>query len=331
MAGNICVTRQIPQAGIDLLGTCGASLKINPHDRPLTGGELRDFVPGCDAVLCTLADTLDEATLEAAGPSCRIIANYAVGYNNIDIDAASRRGILVTNTPGVLTDATADLAWALILAAARRIVEADAHFRTGQWTGWGPMQFQGYGMSGATIGIVGAGRIGTAVARRAAGFSMHILYTSRQRRPEMEALGGQFVDLAVLLRQSDVISLHVPLTPETHHLLGAAQLATMKPTAVLINTSRGPIIDEQALVAALRTGQIAAAGLDVYEAEPRPASGLVDLKNVVLLPHIGSATYQTRATMATLVAGSILSALAGARPANLVNPQTWPGRCQVKG
>ncbi len=327
MSSRICVTREIPAAGIDLLSGCDASVRVSPHDRPLCHEELLAAVTGCDAVLCTLADTIDAAVMEAAGPKCRIFANYAVGYNNIDLAAAKERGILVTNTPGVLTEATADLAWALILAAARRVVEADAHFRSGQWTGWGPMQFLGYDLASSTIGIVGAGRIGTAVARRATGFSMRILYTGRQRRDEIEALGGQLVDLPTLLEESDIVSLHVPLAPETHHLIGRAELERMKPTAILVNTSRGPVVDEAALVAALQAGRIAAAGLDVYEDEPRPAPGLVDLPNTVLLPHLGSATHQTRAKMATLAAGSIVAALAGRRPENLVDAACWPGRC----
>lgn len=325
MAGKICVTRRIPQAGIDLLAAAGAAVEINPHDRPLRPAELREVVAGCDAVLCTLADPIDAAVMDAAGPGCRIFANYAVGYNNIDVGEATRRGILVTNTPDVLTDATADLAWALILAAARRIVEADAHFRSGQWNGWGPMQFLGYDIARRTIGIIGAGRIGTAVARRATGFSMRILYTGRRANAEIESLGGERVDLARLLAESDVVSIHVPLTEQTRHMVGAAELATMKPTSILVNTSRGPVVDEAALVQALRDGRIAAAGLDVYEDEPRPAPGLVDCPNAVLLPHIGSGTHETRTKMATMTAEDILAALAGRRPAHLVNPQAWRG------
>ena len=327
MANRIRVARQVPQAGIDLLSAAGAVVEVNPHDRPLSPAELREAVAGCDAVLCTLADTIDAAVMDAAGPTCRIFANYAVGYNNIDIEEATRRGILVTNTPDVLTDATADLAWALILAAARRIVEADGHFRSGRWTGWGPMQFLGHDVAGRTIGIVGAGRIGTAVARRATGFSMRILYASRQPHGDIESLGAERVDLARLLAESDVVTIHVPLAPETRHLIGAAELTMMKPTSILVNTSRGPVIDEMALVEALRGGRIAAAGLDVYEEEPRPAPGLVECANAVLLPHIGSATHEARTKMATMAAGNILAALAGRRPVNLVNPQAW---CQMR-
>jgi glyoxylate reductase len=274
-------------------------------------------------VLCTLLDTIDAEVMDAAGPGCRIFANYAVGYNNIDIEGATARGILVTNTPDVLTNATADLTWALILAAARRIVESDEVLRSGRWDGWGPMQLLGYDVAGRTIGIVGAGRIGTAVARRATGFSMRILYTDPQPHGDIEALGGQRVDLARLLSESDIVTTHVPLTQATRHLIGAEELAKMKPTSVLVNTSRGPVIDEAALVGSLRGGRIGAAGLDVYEDEPRPAPGLVECRNAVLLPHIGSATHQARAKMATMAAGNILAALAGQRPGNLVNPKAW--------
>jgi len=328
MSVRVCVTRTIPQAGIELLKGLPVELCLSGRDRAPERSELLELVRGCDAVLCTLTETIDAEIMEAAGPKCRIFANCAVGYNNIDVKAASQRGILVSNTPGVLTDATADLTWALLLAAARRIVEADRYFRTGQWAGWGPMQLLGYDLAGKTLGIVGAGRIGTAVARRAAGFSMRILYYSRQRHDQIEAAGGRFVDLQALLRESDFVSLHVPLTPQTKHLIGRAELALMKPTAILINTSRGPVVDENALVEALRAGTIAAAGLDVYENEPTPAEGLTALPNTVLLPHIGSATHETRNKMAAMAAENIVAALEGRKPPNLVNPEAWPGRCR---
>jgi len=327
MPHKVCVTRLIPEAGLELLKACCGEVLVSPHDRPLRREELIDMVRGCDGVLCTLADVIDAEVMDAAGPACRIFANYAVGYNNIDVEAATQRGILVTNTPGVLTDATADLTWALLLAAARRVVEADNFFRSGKWNGWGPMQFLGYDLVGKTLGIVGAGRIGTAVAKRATGFSMNLLYCSRNRHEEIESLGARRVDLRTLLRESDFVSLHVPLTPETRHLIGKPELALMKPTAILINTSRGPVVDENALVEALREGRIAAAGLDVYENEPLPAPGLVELKNVVCLPHIGSATHETRSRMAEMAAGNIAAALRGSKPPNLVNPEAWPGRC----
>ncbi len=320
MAGyRICVTRQIPQPGIDLLEAAFGPVTVNPHDRPLTPDELQQFVAGADAVLSMLADSIDGGVMDAAGPQLRVIANYAVGYNNIDVQAATTRTIVVTNTPGVLTDATADLAWSLLLAASRRVVEADTHFRTGAWTGWAPLQFLGVDVAGRTIGIVGGGRIGTAVARRATGFGMRILYAARARHEDIEVLGGQHVDLPTLLAESDIVSLHVPLTAETHHLIGREQLAKMKPTAVLVNTSRGPVVDETALVEALRAGRIAGAGLDVYENEPQPAPGLTELANAVVLPHIGSATHETRRKMAIMAAQSIVDVLDGRRPANVVN------------
>lgn len=324
MNRKICVTRKIPQAGVDLLEAAFGPVAANPHDRSLNPSELREFTAGADAILSMLADRIDAAVMDAAGPQLRVIANYAVGYNNIDVQAATDRQVVVTNTPGVLTDATADLAWSLLLTAGRRIVEADAHFRTGTWTGWGPLQFLGMDVAGQTLGVIGAGRIGTAVARRATGFGMRILYTSRQSRSEMEAFGGQRVDLPALLAQSDFISLHVPLTPQTRHMIGPAELARMKPTAILVNTSRGPVIDEQALVAALRDGTIAAAGMDVYENEPTPAPGLVELPNVVVLPHIGSATHETRRKMAVMAAQSIVDALQGRQPDNVVNSAVQP-------
>lgn len=321
MAKRICITRQIPQAGIDLLEAELGPVAMNALDRSLDPSELRQFVAGADAILGMLADPIDAKVMDAAGPQLRVIANYAVGYNNIDIPAATARNIIVTNTPGVLTDATADLAWALLLAAARRVVEADAYFRTGRWDGWAPLQFLGVDVFGQTIGIIGAGRIGSAVARRATGFGMRILYTSRQHRQEMDALGGEFVDLPALLEQSDFISLHVPLSPQTRHMIGAGELARMKPTAILVNTSRGPVIDEQALAAALASRKIAGAGLDVYEHEPKPAPGLVELPNVVVLPHIGSGTHETRRKMSIMAAQSIVDVLAGRQPHNVVNPR----------
>lgn len=323
MNRSIRVTRQIQQAGIDLLQAAFGPVTVSPHDRSLTPAELREFVAGADAILSMLADHIDAAVMDAAGPQLRVIANYAVGYNNIDVQAATDRRIVATNTPGVLTDATADLAWSLLLAAARRIVEADAHFRTGTWTGWGPLQFLGMDVAGQTLGIMGGGRIGTAVARRATGFGMRILYASRQPRSEMEVLGGQQVDLPALLAQSDFVSLHVPLTPQTRHMIGKAELARMKPTAILVNTSRGSVIDEQALVSALRDRTIAAAGLDVYENEPAATPGLVELPNVVVLPHIGSATYETRRKMAVMAAQSIVDTLQGRPPRNMVNPAVY--------
>ncbi len=318
---SVWVTRRIPQPGLDLLAGFCAIVDVEPEDRPVSRARLLEQVRGRDGVLCHLTDVIDEEVMEAAGPRCRVFANYAVGYNNIDVEAATRRGILVTNTPDVLTETTADLAWALLMAAARRIVESDRFLRSGRWDGWGPMQFLGQDVHGAVLGIVGAGRIGRAVARRAAGFDMRLLYTDPEPRPDMDALGARRVELPELLSASDFVSLHAPLTPATRHLIGRAELARMKPTACLINTARGPLIDEAALVEALAERRIAAAGLDVYEHEPRVAEGLTALDNVVCVCHIGSATLTTRTRMAEMAAGNMVAALEGRMPPHAVNPQ----------
>lgn len=321
MGFTVYVTRRIPEAGLTLLREHCDRLEVSPNDRAATRPELLRHVAGCDGVLCHLTDRIDDEVLAAAGPKCRGFANFAVGFNNIDIAAATRRGILVTNTPGVLTETTADLAWALLMSAARRIVESDKFFRSGRWDGWGPMQFLGHDIHGATLGIVGAGRIGQAVARRATGFGMRILYTSRQEKPEMAAIGAAHVDLDTLLRESDFVSLHVALTDQTRHLIGRRELGLMKSGAYLINTARGPVVDETALVNALRTKRIAGAGLDVYENEPAPAPGLIELENVVCVCHLGSATEATRTKMSLMAAENLLAAMRGHRPPNPVNPE----------
>lgn len=322
---NVYVTRRIPQAGLDILEAGCDRVEVNPQDRDLTREELLRAVHGRDGVLCLLTDRIDDELMEAAGPQCRVFANYAVGFNNIDVAAATRRGILITNTPGVLTDSTADLAWSLIMSVARRVVEGDTYVRSGRWEGWGPMQFLGHDVHEKTLGIVGAGRIGTATALRSIGFRMKVLYTSSRPNPELDAIGGRRVDLPTLLRESDFVSLHVALNEQTRHLIGREQLALMKPTAYLINTARGPIVDEKALVEALRERRIAGAGLDVYEDEPRITPGLTELPNVVCLPHLGSATEATRAKMATMAATNLVAAVRGERPPNLVNPEVLEG------
>jgi glyoxylate reductase len=319
MAFNVYVTLPIPAAGMDRLMNNGVEVEVNPHERPLTREELLEAVADRDGVLCMLNDRIDAEVFAAAGPKCKVFANYAVGFNNIDIEAASEAGVAITNTPGVLTETTADLTWSLMLSVARRIVEADKYFRSGQWDGWRPMQFLGNDIHGATLGIVGAGRIGTAVAKRGTGFDMKLLYTDAAENEELDGLGGQRVALSDLLQQSDFISLHVPLTEQTHYLIGQEQLSMMKPTAYLINTARGPVIDEKALVEALREGRIAGAGLDVYENEPHPAPGLTDLDNVVCITHLGSATQATRSKMAEMAADNLLAGMQGKRPPNLVN------------
>lgn len=326
MPGRAFITRPIPEPGPGLVRSVAERVDANPEDRSLSAEELRASVRGRDAVLCLLTDRIDASVLEAA-EGCKVFANMAVGYNNIDVEEATRRGILVTNTPGVLTECTADLTWALILAVSRRVVDGDAEMRAGRFPGWGPLYMLGGDVTGATLGLIGPGRIATAVARRAVGFGMPILYAGRRPSPEIEALGGKRVPVEGLLASSDFVSLHVPLSDETRHLIDARALRQMKPTAYLINTSRGPVVDEAALVEALRSGTIAGAGLDVYEDEPRMAAGLAELSNTVLLPHLGSATVATRAAMSRMAAENLIAVLRGERPANLVNPAAWPGSC----
>lgn len=322
MGLNVFVTREIPQAGLDIVRSHCAPVEMNPHDRVLTRAELLAGIKGRDGVLCLLTDRIDDEVYDAAGPQCKIFANYAVGYNNVDVPAATQRGVLISNTPGVLTDATADHTWTLLLATARRISESDAYMRTGAWDGWGPMQFLGGDVTGRTLGIVGAGRIGSAVAQRSAGFNMKLLYFDQRRNEALENdLGARQVSMEELLKESDFVSLHVDLNETTRHLIGAKELGLMKSTAFLINTSRGPVIDEAALVEALTSDQIAGAGLDVYEDEPKVKPGLLACKNSVLVPHIASATHWTRSQMAILAATNLVAALKGETPPNLVNPE----------
>ncbi len=323
MPFHVYVPLPIPAAGLDRLMNGGVEVEVNPHDRPLTREELLEAVCDRDGVLCMLNDRIDAEVFAAAGAKCKVFANYAVGFNNIDVEAATQAGVAITNTPGVLTETTADLAWSLMLSVARRIVEADKFFRSGQWAGWRPMQFLGNDIHGATLGIVGAGRIGTAVGKRATGFGMQVLYVDAMENEELNAIGGRRVELPVLLQQSDFVSLHVPLTEQTHHMIGREELDMMKSTAYLINTARGPVIDEQVLVEALRERRIAGAGLDVYENEPQPAAGLTELNNVVCIPHLGSATQATRSKMAEMAADNVLAGVQGRRPPNLVNTEIF--------
>jgi glyoxylate reductase len=315
----VLITRPIPEPAPSLIAGVADQLVISEEDRPLTVEELQESVRGFDAVLCMLHDPIDVRVLEAA-KGCRIFANMAVGYNNIDVTEATRLGILVTNTPGVLTEATADLAWALILAVSRRVAEGDRVMRAGEFTGWGPNYMLGGDVTGRTLGLVGPGRIATAVAERAFGFKMPLLYSGRRPSPGLDALGARRVDLDDLLAESDFVSLHVPLTTETTHLIDARRLGLMKPSAYLINTSRGPVVDEAALVEVLKAGKIAGAGLDVYAREPLMADGLADCDNAVLLPHLGSATFQTRSNMSQIAAENVIAVLQGRRPPNLINP-----------
>ncbi|MBI2903081.1 MAG: D-glycerate dehydrogenase [Candidatus Methylomirabilis oxyfera] len=323
---KVLITRKIFEESIAHLAR-HCDVDANQRDVPLTPHELIRKLQGKQGAITLLTDTISDAVL-ARCPDLKIVSNVAVGFNNLDVKAATERGVMMTNTPGVLDDTTADFTWCLILAASRGLVDADRYFRSGRWKGWGLMQFLGRDIHGKTLGICGLGRIGRRVAKRAKGFDMRVLYTGRTRAPEKleRELGAAFVDKRTLLKESDIVTLHVPLTPDTTHYISTAELTLMKPTAVLVNTSRGPVVDEKALVRALREGRIASAGLDVYEREPRPASGLTRLKNVVLAPHIGSASMETRLRMSNMAAENCVAGLTGRRPPNLLNPQVLKGK-----
>jgi glyoxylate reductase len=308
---RVIVTHPLPAPAVDLLRAAGHAVEVGP-DGPLSVPELHRLVAGADGILAHLSDRIDGGLCDAAGPQLRVVANFAVGYDNVDLAAAAARGVRIGNTPGVLTEAVAELAVGLILAAVRRIATGDRFVRAEGDVRWNPGPLPGFELRGRTIGIVGAGRIGSAVARIARdGFGMTVLHASRSPKPALEALGARQVPLDELLREAQVVAVTVPLAPETRHLIGARELALMRPEAVLVNVSRGPVIDEHALVAALRDGRIAAAGLDVYEFEPHPLPELLELENVVLTPHIASATPTTRSAMARLAAENLLAALAG--------------------
>jgi lactate dehydrogenase-like 2-hydroxyacid dehydrogenase len=317
------ITRPIPEAALRR-ARAGAEVWVNGEDRRLSPTELAEHVAAADGLVCLLTDTIDDALLLQAR-RLRVVANIAVGYDNIDVRAASRRGIVVTNTPGVLTETTADFTWTLLMAAARRVVEADAYTRAGRFTEWGLLLLLGTDVFGKTLGILGLGRIGRAVARRARGFDMRILYHDTVRDSHVEeTLGASYQDRDTVLREADFLTLHLPLLPETRHSIGEAELRRMKPTAYLVNAARGAVIDEAALVRALREGWIAGAGLDVYEEEPRVHPGLLDLPNVVLAPHIASASHETRLRMALMAVDNCLAVLGGGTPPNPVNPEVLP-------
>jgi len=314
---KILVTRTLPGDALARLSR-QVELDVWTEDAAMPRSEIVKRIADCDGLLCLLTDRIDSAVLTAA-PKLKIIANYAVGYDNIDLSAARERGVIVTNTPGVLTDATADLAWTLLMAAARQAPAGDRLVRGGRWTGWDPNMLLGSSVFGQTLGIVGAGRIGTAVALRSRGFEMPVVYASRRPNELLEdALSARRVELDELLTLSDFVSLHLPLTDATRHLIGARELSLMKPGAILINTARGPIIDEAALAQALKNGPLAAAGLDVFENEPAVHSELLGLENAVLLPHLGSATFATRSRMADIAVDGLIEWLAGRIPANAV-------------
>jgi len=312
---RVLVTRQLPGGGLDPLARAGHEV-VGPRDddAPLSPEELAEAAAGVDGVVCVLTDRIDADLLRGAAPRLRVVADVAVGYDNIDVGAAAELGIAVCNTPGVLDETTADLAFLLILAAARRSSDAERDLREGRWLGFRMNRFLGQDVHGATLGIVGFGRIGQAVARRAAGFSMNVIHHSRRDT----GMPGWTGDLDELLRVSDVVSLHVPLTPDTAGLIDARRLALMKPTAVLVNTARGPVVDEEALARALESGALFGAGIDVYEREPEVHPRLLAAPHAVLLPHIGSASEATRRRMAELACEGVVAVLAGERPPNLV-------------
>ena len=308
---RVLVTRRLPPGGLDPLE--GHELVQREGDQPLTHQELVDAAAGVDAIVCLLTDRIDAGVI-AAGRNLKAIGNVAVGYDNVDVAAAERAGVAVCNTPGVLDETTADVAFGLILAASRLFGEAERDLRAGRWTAWNINQYLGYDVHGATLGLVGYGRIGQAVGRRAAGFGMRVLHHTR--RPTGQP--GHLASLDELLASADVVSLHVPLSEHTRHLIGRRELELMKPSAVLVNTARGPVVDSEALAEALESGTIFAAGLDVYEDEPHVPPKLLAAPRTVLLPHVGSGSLQTRTAMARLAADGVRAVLAGERPANLV-------------
>jgi glyoxylate reductase len=314
-AHRIIVAGRIPDAGLEVLRPHG-NVWGWKHDEPIGIDELYQRIDGADAVLTLLTTKVDRGFLDAAGSQLKVVSNVAVGYNNIDVAECRERGVIATNTPGVLTDATADIAMALILMTTRRLGEGERIIRSKEPWQWGMFMLLGTGVQGRRLGIVGMGAIGQALARRARAFGMTIAYSNRRAAPaDVEAeLGAERLDLDELLGTSDVVSVNCPYSADTHHLIGADQFELMRPSAYLVNTARGPIVDEEALVEALHSGAIAGAGLDVYEHEPQLAAGLADLDNAVLIPHLGSATVETRAAMATLAAGNTVAVLSGRPP-----------------
>lgn len=314
-APRIAVTGRIPDAGFELLHEAGEVVAWDSLDVP-TVDEVHAMVVGAEAVLTLLTTKVDDAFLDAAGPQLKVVANVAVGYNNIDVAACARRGVVCTNTPGVLTEATADIAMALVLMATRRLGEGERVIRDRQPWQWGMFYMLGSGIQGRRLGIVGMGDIGQALARRARAFGMTIAYSNRKPvAPQLEAeLGAEFMSMDELLATSDVLSINCPYSPATHHLISTPQLAMMKSSAFLVNTARGPIVDEAALVEALQAGRIAGAGLDVFEHEPAVHPGLLQCENAVLVPHLGSATVETRSAMARLAAHNAVNVLSGVEP-----------------
>ncbi len=323
MKPSVLVTQRIPERALALVQEV-CDVQFDPQDQRLTPEALRQAVRGKEGMICLVTDQVD-AQLLAAGTTLKVVANVAAGYDNIDVQAATQRGIVVTNTPGAVTEATADLTWGLLLSIARRIPEGDRYIRAGKWNEWKFMFMLGGDVYDHTLGIIGMGRIGQAVARRAQGFGMRVLYHNRQRLDATleQALGATWVEIPTLLQQADFVSVHVPLTAETTHCISEAELRMMRPTAYLVNTARGAVVDEAVLVRALSEGWIAGAALDVFEREPEIQQALLALENVVLVPHIGSASVATRTRMAVMAAENLLAALRGERPFHVVNPAVY--------
>jgi len=319
---KVYVTRLLPGPALDML-RASCDVEVNPRDEAISYEELLEKVKGRDGIITLLTDKIDAEVIKAGAqgdPPLRVIANYAVGYDNVDVACATEHSIFVSNTPGVLTNTTADIAWALMFSIARRIPEAERFARAGKFNGWSPTLFLGGDIYGKTLGIVGVGRIGAAVAMRTKGFNMRVLYNDVRHNYEIEKeVGAEKVDMDTLLNESDFISVHVPLMPETRHLIGKRSLSMMKPTAYLINTSRGPVIDEAALAEALKNNVIAGAALDVFEEEPKIHPGLLNLENVIVVPHIASGSVETRSKMAIMAAENVLAVLSGKTPPNAVN------------
>ncbi len=325
---KIFVTRQIPGNHLEKLKVDGHDVVVSEFDRPLSGEELVTKVKGADALLSLLTDRIDGDLMDAAGPQLKVISNYAVGFDNIDIKAATDRQIPVTNTPSdEVNEAVAEHTWVLIMAVARRVIEADEFARQGGYKGWEPDIFLGPSIIGKTLGIVGLGRIGSMVARRAKGYNMTVLYNKHEPDPEAEKeLGVTFAPLDELLSKCDFVSLHLPLTDETRHIINAEALAKMKKGSYLINTARGPIVDEAALIAELESGNLAGAALDVYENEANIPPELLGMQNVITTPHIASATHEAREKMGEMAVAAILDVLSGEKPANIVNKEVWEKR-----
>lgn len=325
---KVFVTRNIPGTALEKLKNSGNEVYISEFDRPATAEELLEKGAGADALLTLLTDKIDGEVIDKLGPQLKIVSNYAVGFDNINIEQATERGVVVTNTPSdEVNEAVAEHSWALMLALARRVVESDEATRRGAYKGWEPGIFIGVNMVGKTLGIVGLGRIGAMTARRAKGWNMRVLYNKRSRDEEVEAeLGVEYADLDRLYAESDFISLHIPLTDETRHMINKNSLNKMKKGVILVNTARGPIVNEQDLVDALRDGKLRGAGMDVYDNEPNIHPELIAMENVIITPHIASATWEAREKMGHMAVDSILQVFAGEKPESIVNQDVWDKR-----